>query len=125
MSSATSSATPFDVEATERKLAERCREAVRLALAAGAQEAEAYATRGRETTVGMEKGDLQLARSSSSGALGLRDLIADEGLLRVGIRSPHYTQFLMPFNGGAGCHVHCADPRRFSCGGISNAPRAA
>ena len=72
MSSATSSATPFDVEATERKLAERCREAVRLALAAGAQEAEAYATRGRETTVGMEKGDLQLARSSSSGALGLR-----------------------------------------------------
>jgi len=72
MSTLAAGIAPYEKDAEEARLSQRCREAVRLALAAGAQEAEACASRGRELTVGLEKGDLQLARSGSSGGLGLR-----------------------------------------------------
>ena len=60
---------PTDVRA---RLAERSERAVEAALAAGADHAEAFSSASEQDSVGLEKGDLQLARSQSAEALGLR-----------------------------------------------------
>lgn len=61
--------TPKQVEAD---LLSRCQRAVDRALAAGAHEAEAFATASRSIAVRYEKGDLQLAQVDEGSSLGLR-----------------------------------------------------
>ncbi len=74
-SSASRAAATIEMEnpaAVEAGLLARCEAAVELARAAGADEAEAFASARRSTSVALEKGDLQLARVSASEGLGLR-----------------------------------------------------
>ncbi len=60
---------PAEVRA---RLLKRAQQAVEAALAAGADQAEAFTSSSEQDSVGLEKGDLQLARSQSAEALGLR-----------------------------------------------------
>ena len=62
----------FDVRASEELVLARGRELAERARAAGADEAEAYATHGRSISVTFEKGDLRLAQVDEGGAVGLR-----------------------------------------------------
>ena len=55
--------TPLEVE---QGLRERCQAAVAAALAAGADQAEAYASQRDSREVALEKGDIQLARTQAS-----------------------------------------------------------
>lgn len=74
--------------AVERaELLERCDAAVARALAAGADEAEAFASSHGGTSVQLEKGDLQLARVSMGEALGLRVFVGG----RLGFASTNQT----------------------------------
>lgn len=63
---------PLEVQ---QRLRERCQAAVAAALAAGADEAEAYASQRDSREVALEKGDIQLARTQASAGLGLRVLV--------------------------------------------------
>jgi PmbA protein len=64
--------TPLEVE---QGLRERCQAAVAAALAAGADQAEAYASQRDSREVALEKGDIQLARTQASAGLGLRVIV--------------------------------------------------
>lgn len=72
MSPTPTEARTFEPEAEEARLTERCQRLVSLARAAGADEAEAYATYGQSLDVKYEKGDLKLSSVSESTSLGLR-----------------------------------------------------
>lgn len=78
-----------DREAAEERaeLLQRCDAAVALALKAGADEAEAFASSHGGTSVQLEKGDLQLARVSQGEALGLRVFVGG----RLGFASTNQT----------------------------------
>ncbi len=57
---------------------EMCLEGCAAARAAGATEAEVFAQHAVETSVTIEKGDLQLARSSTESTFGVRALVGDQ-----------------------------------------------
>lgn len=62
----------FEPRAVEQELLARCRHLTERALAAGAHEAETYASRSRSIQVRFEKGDLKLTHVDDGSTLGLR-----------------------------------------------------
>ncbi|MEY2747802.1 MAG: hypothetical protein RL112_2844 [Planctomycetota bacterium] len=62
----------FEPRSVQQSLAERCQRMVDLARAAGADEAEAFASARHGTSVKYEKGDLKLVSSDEGAVLGLR-----------------------------------------------------
>jgi predicted Zn-dependent protease len=68
----TPSAIPFDTASEERALLARCESMCDSAKRAGADEAEAYATRSETIAVRFEKGDLKLAQVDDGSTAGLR-----------------------------------------------------
>lgn len=69
-----SSTKPFDAPAREAALAERAERLVDLGRAAGADEAEVYASHTESVKVAFEKGDLKLTSVEEGAAVGLRVL---------------------------------------------------
>lgn len=62
----------FDEELESVRALERCQRVVEHGVRAGADEAEAYATRSQSIAVRFEKGDLKLAQVDDGSSLGLR-----------------------------------------------------
>lgn len=75
MSSAALLAQSLSPEQSQERLRARCVQAIEAAVAAGADQAEAYASARDSREVALEKGDLQLARTQGSEGLGLRVIV--------------------------------------------------
>ncbi|MFT5285451.1 MAG: PmbA protein [Planctomycetota bacterium] len=72
MSSQKLEAPPFDPAQEEARLLERCEQLVDLAVANGADEAEAFGSFSQASCISFEKGDLKMAQADDGTSIGLR-----------------------------------------------------